>query len=224
MRLRTLLPALTSLLVSGLVADAASAACTRLAFSVNDYGKDGPTKDAQRLLDTYVAKWTAERGIKKYTTGKKDVKCELFLDVGLFDEHTCRAEASVCWEGAMPAGVTATAPAGGTATKAASAPGAAPKAATAKPAAATAVKTGSIPAPAAKPPVTVPAAVVAPAVAAPALIAPAAAVVAPAVTAPVPVVAPVAPAPVVPAPVPAPAAVMPAAPPAPAVTEAPKPQ
>jgi len=45
----------------------AAAACTRLGFSVNDYGKDGPTKDAQALLDKYVAQWTAERGIKKYT-------------------------------------------------------------------------------------------------------------------------------------------------------------
>ena len=34
----------------------ASAACTRLAFSVNDYGKEGPTKDAKELLDKYIAK------------------------------------------------------------------------------------------------------------------------------------------------------------------------
>lgn len=77
----------------------ASAACTRLAFSVNDYGKEGPTDDAKRLLDKYIAKWTSDRGIAKYTTGKKTVTCELFLDVILFDEHTCKAEASVCWDG-----------------------------------------------------------------------------------------------------------------------------
>lgn len=87
--------ALTSLAASG----AASAACTRLAFSVNDYGKDGPSKDAQILLDKYVAKWAGEHGIKKYTTGKKSVSCELFLNFVLFDEHTCKAEASVCWDG-----------------------------------------------------------------------------------------------------------------------------
>jgi len=77
----------------------ASAKCTKLGFSVNDYGKDGPTKDAKDLLDKYVVKWTAERGIKKYTTGKKDVTCELFLDFGFFDEHTCKATATVCWTG-----------------------------------------------------------------------------------------------------------------------------
>jgi hypothetical protein len=77
----------------------ASATCTRLAFSVNDYGKDGPTKDAKQLLDKYVAKWAAEHGIKKYVAGKKDVSCELFLNFVLFDEHTCKASASVCWEG-----------------------------------------------------------------------------------------------------------------------------
>ena len=82
---------------------AADAACTRLGFSVNDYGKDGPTKDAQDLLDKYIAQWTAERGIKKYTAGKKSVSCELFLDFIVFDEHTCKAEATVCWTGNPPA-------------------------------------------------------------------------------------------------------------------------
>lgn len=77
----------------------AAAKCTRLGFSVNDYGKDGPTKDAKSLLDKYIADWTAQRGIKKYTTGKKDVSCELFLDFGFFDEHTCKAAATVCWGG-----------------------------------------------------------------------------------------------------------------------------
>jgi hypothetical protein len=75
----------------------AAAKCTRLGFSVNDYGKDGPTKDAKDLLDKYIASEMAKRGIKSYRAGKKDVKCELFLDVGLFDEYTCRAEATVCW-------------------------------------------------------------------------------------------------------------------------------
>lgn len=75
----------------------AEAKCTRLAFSVNDYGKEGPTRDAKQLLDKYIAEWTAERNITNYRTGPKTVKCELFLDVIIFDEHTCRAEASVCW-------------------------------------------------------------------------------------------------------------------------------
>ena len=118
------------------IAGSAEAKCTRLAFSVNDYGKDGPTKDAKDLLDKYIANWARQNGIANYTTGKKDVKCELFLDVGLFDEHTCRAEASVCWgapasPAASPAtGVPAAAPA-------ASAPKKAPIAPKAKAAAAT---------------------------------------------------------------------------------------
>ena len=72
----------------------AAAACQRLAFSVNDYGKDGPTKDAKDLLDKYIVTWTKEKGIAKYTVGKKDVKCELFLNFIVFDEHTCEASAT----------------------------------------------------------------------------------------------------------------------------------
>ncbi len=78
-------------------ANAAEAACTKLFYSVNDYGKDGPARDAQTLLDPFIAKWAAEKGIKKYRTGKKEVECELFLDFGVFDEYTCKATASVCW-------------------------------------------------------------------------------------------------------------------------------
>ena len=75
----------------------AAAKCQRLAFSVNDYGKDGPTKDAKNLLDKYIVTWTGEKGIKNYTVGKKDVKCDLFLNFIVFDEHTCQASALVCW-------------------------------------------------------------------------------------------------------------------------------
>jgi len=89
-----------AMLVAVLMAGAPEAharECTRLAFSVNDYGIEGPKRDAQRLLDDYIKRWTAERGIKRYTVGKKDVSCKLFLDFIVFDEHTCRAEAPVCW-------------------------------------------------------------------------------------------------------------------------------
>jgi hypothetical protein len=75
----------------------AEAGCQKLAFLVNDYGKDGPTKDAKNLLDKHIADWTKERGIKNYTVGKKDVSCELFLDFIVFDEHTCTASAVICW-------------------------------------------------------------------------------------------------------------------------------
>jgi hypothetical protein len=115
-----------SALALSVAASAAEAKCTRLGFSVNDYGKQGPTDDAKSLLDKYIAKWAADNGVKNYTTGKKDVKCELFLDVGLFDEHTCRAEASVCWgDSKAPAAAKKAADAPATAAPAATAPAAA---------------------------------------------------------------------------------------------------
>ena len=80
-------------------ASSAEARCTTLAFSVNDYGKDGPTKDAKELLDKYIAKWTKDNNVTNYTVGKKDVSCELFLNFIVFDEHTCKATALVCWPG-----------------------------------------------------------------------------------------------------------------------------
>ena len=97
-----ILAAATAALAIAVTSTTAFATCTRLGFSVNDYGKDGPTNDAKKLLDTYIAKWSADHGLKKYTTGKKDVSCELFLDFGVFDEHTCKASASVCWAGPAP--------------------------------------------------------------------------------------------------------------------------
>jgi hypothetical protein len=100
MALRTRHLAVLGLLAGGLIvgANLADAKCTRLAFSVNDYGKDGPTKDAKELLEQHIASWAAQQGIKGYSVGKKDVSCELFLDFIVFDEHTCQAEASVCWD------------------------------------------------------------------------------------------------------------------------------
>ncbi|MCH9808598.1 MAG: hypothetical protein K0U74_12780 [Alphaproteobacteria bacterium] len=93
----TLFAAAAIAAVTFLPTSPAEAKCTRLAFSVNDYGKVGPANDAKKLLDKYIAEWTAERGITGYRTGKKDVKCELFIDLIVFDEYTCRAEANVCW-------------------------------------------------------------------------------------------------------------------------------
>ncbi len=71
--------------------------CTQLFYSVNDYGKEGPSRDAQALLDKYIEKWAQDKGIKKYKTGKKDVTCELFLDAIVFNEYTCKATTNVCW-------------------------------------------------------------------------------------------------------------------------------
>lgn len=97
MRRRGTMLAGVSLVVAIFAAAQAHAKCTRLAFSVNDYGKEGPARDAQTLLDKYIADWTKAKGIKSYTVGKKDVSCELFLDFIVFDEHTCKASALVCW-------------------------------------------------------------------------------------------------------------------------------
>jgi len=78
-------------------ANSADAGCKRFGFTVNDYGKEGPTNDAKALLDKHVTKWAAENSISDYRVGKKDVKCELFLDFVVFDEYTCTASANVCW-------------------------------------------------------------------------------------------------------------------------------
>lgn len=107
---RTTVSAFAVVAAVALGAGAAEAKCKRMGFLVNDYGKDGPTKDAQALLDKHVATWAAENGISKYTIGKKDVSCELFLNFIVFDEHTCTASANVCWDepGAGGAEKTAT--------------------------------------------------------------------------------------------------------------------
>jgi hypothetical protein len=212
LRARTLsaVAAASAVLLAG--TSAASAACKRFGFSVNDYGKEGPTKDAKDLLDKHIAQWAAERGIKKYTTGKKEVTCELFLDLILFDEHTCKAVATVCWDGPEPKATQAAAPpADG---QAPAAPKATKKAATPK---STGITTGAVPPSTAAPSAAPAKAPVAPAKA-PAAAKAAAPVVAP-VVAPAAVVAPPA---VVPAAA-APAAVVPAAPaPAPAPAAVPQ--
>ena len=144
---RALFAAASMLAASVAVVDVAQAACTRLAFSVNDYGKDGPTRDARNLLDKYIAKWAADRKIKVGSVGPKEVTCELFLDVILFDEYTCRAAATVCWNGPLPAGhqveADANAPVLNKAKAKADAPKAGPGTATAKQGP-TPISTGSV--------------------------------------------------------------------------------
>jgi hypothetical protein len=75
----------------------AHAECRTLSFSVNDYGKEGPARDAADLLEKYIVRWTGEKGIKKYRKVPKEITCELFLDVVVFDEYTCTASADICW-------------------------------------------------------------------------------------------------------------------------------
>lgn len=146
---KSLCAAAAAIGVVAALAGPASAACTRLGFSVNDYGKDGPTNDAKDLLDKYIAKTMGERGISNYRTGKKDVTCELFLNFIVFDEHTCRADATVCWDdtplpkGEEAAASTPASPAKKPATKTAKA---SPAAAPAKPVTTEAAKTEAAPA------------------------------------------------------------------------------
>jgi hypothetical protein len=71
--------------------------CARMGFSVNDYGKEGPARDAQALLDKHIKSEMDKKGVKGYRTGPKSVKCDMFLDFGVFDEYTCVASAEVCW-------------------------------------------------------------------------------------------------------------------------------
>lgn len=88
-----------ALCAMGLAVSPASAACKRMGFLVNDYGKEGPARDAKALLDKSIAKEMSAQGIKTYKIGEKSVKCELFLNFIVFDEHTCTASANVCWDG-----------------------------------------------------------------------------------------------------------------------------
>ncbi len=129
--------------ISLAAAGPASAACKKMGFLVNDYGKDGPTKDAQELLEKDIAKWAASQGIAKYTVTKKDVTCELFLNFIVFDEHTCTASANVCWDEKAPAGKPGAVQ---DAKATGEAPAAAAKAATEKPATTEAKKDAEKPA------------------------------------------------------------------------------
>ncbi len=89
--------AATLFMASFLITAPADARCKKFGFTVNDYGKVGPTNDAKRLVDKFVAEWMAKNGIKNYRTTPKKVECKLFIDVGLFDEYTCRADTTACW-------------------------------------------------------------------------------------------------------------------------------
>jgi hypothetical protein len=89
--------AVLAAVVAAVCATPAAAKCQRFSYLVNDYGKEGPTRDAKNLLDKHIVEWAKGKGIKNYTVGKKDVKCVLFLNFVVFDEHTCTATAQVCW-------------------------------------------------------------------------------------------------------------------------------
>ncbi len=107
--MRPMLSAFAIAVAVAMTAGAAEAKCKRMGFLVNDYGKEGPANDAKRLLDDHIAKWAAENGIAKYTVGKKDVSCELYLDLLIFDEYTCTASANVCWDEGGSSGTSSSA-------------------------------------------------------------------------------------------------------------------
>ena len=132
---RLISSALALVLSAGIaIGPAAAAECAKFSFLVNDYGKDGPTKDAQDLLDKTIAKWATDQKISKYSVSPKTVTCELFLIIP--EEYTCTAQAAVCVEGKMPAN-TELVPMPANMPKMASAKPAAPKPAAKAPAAAT---------------------------------------------------------------------------------------
>lgn len=89
--------AITLLSVTIASTNEAAAKCKKFGYSVNDYGKEWPTRDAKNLLDKYIATWMKKNGIESYTTKPKTVECKLFLDVFIFDEYTCRADTTACW-------------------------------------------------------------------------------------------------------------------------------
>ena len=100
MHARTIVVAVAIVAASAAFAvEPAKRECVTLGFSVNDYGKTGPTEDAKTLLDKHIADYAKRKGIADYTVGAKTVTCKLFLDFGFFDEYTCKAEAKVCWRG-----------------------------------------------------------------------------------------------------------------------------
>jgi hypothetical protein len=76
-----------------------AAQCIIKSYAVNDYGRVGPERDAQALLDQYINDWAVTAGVKRYSVSQESVSCKLFLDALLFTEYTCRAEARVCWTG-----------------------------------------------------------------------------------------------------------------------------
>jgi hypothetical protein len=72
--------------------------CRTRGFTVNDYGKDGPTADAKRLLDQDIADWTKANSLQNIKVGPKKVDCFQFLNFIVFDEWTCTASAQICWK------------------------------------------------------------------------------------------------------------------------------
>jgi len=76
----------------------AGATCRSRSASVNDFGKDGPTADAKRLLDKDIADWSKANGYKNVKVGGKSVSCVQYLNLIVVDEWTCTATAKVCWQ------------------------------------------------------------------------------------------------------------------------------
>ncbi|MGI9385031.1 MAG: hypothetical protein ACR2PO_17910 [Methyloligellaceae bacterium] len=92
----------TALALAGLAvvltAQPAEAACRTLGFSVNDFGKDVPTRDSRSFLQDYIKRWTKEQGIGRYRVGKTTTTCKFYLKLPILgEEYTCKSQARVCW-------------------------------------------------------------------------------------------------------------------------------
>lgn len=73
--------------------------CATLGFTVNDFGKDEPTRQAKVFLSRLIVSTMEHHYIKGYTAGPPTVTCTFFTKFMGFDEYTCKAEAEVCWPG-----------------------------------------------------------------------------------------------------------------------------
>ncbi len=89
----------SALIIAGSIVTTPAAArtCEWHAFEVNDYGKEGPIRMARENLYKWVDNLKKEKRIKNVSVSERKPKCRLFLDFGIFDEHTCRIEAKICW-------------------------------------------------------------------------------------------------------------------------------
>ena len=71
--------------------------CRTVGSSVTDWGQEATSRDARKLLDVRVKKFTAKEGIREYTAGRGSVTCTSNIDLIVAGNYTCRAQTKVCW-------------------------------------------------------------------------------------------------------------------------------
>lgn len=73
--------------------------CATLGFTVNDFGKDEPARQATVFLGRLIAETMDKHYIKGWVAGTPKITCTFFTKFMGFDEYTCKAESEVCWPG-----------------------------------------------------------------------------------------------------------------------------